>query len=164
MSQTFSLMSSQPSPFPSAKSPAEIDPQKALSALGNSLRWEIFQMLADGSSLHASEVANRFYRDFDGISKHLRILRAAGILKSRRATDKRVEKYYIPAEFRRIPGQIELGFCVLRVPTAKPDQAPEPKPQIRKEAPVIDEFEDEEEEPIECFGAMLVKTASRGSI
>ncbi len=153
-------MSSPPSPVFPDDFPFEIDSRKALAALGNALRWEIFQMLADGSALHASAVAKRFDRDFDGISKHLRILRSAGLLKSRRAADKRVEKYFIPAEFRRTPGQIDLGFCLLRVAAARPDSPTRPAPR-----PDPDDGDDldEEEVPIQGFGEMLVKAASRGS-
>ena len=134
----------------------ELDAQKALSALGNSLRWQIVQMMADGSALHASAVARELDRDFDGVSKHMRILRSAGVLKSRRAKDRRVEKYFIPAEYRETPGQIELGFCVLRIKSAKPDKAETPDNRFS-------DFEEIEEAPVQGFGEMLVSSASRGS-
>lgn len=157
-------MSSHPSPVSPDEFPVGIDARKALAALGNALRWEIFQLLADGSALNASAVARRFDRDFDGVSKHLRILRSAGLLRSRRAADKRVEKYFIPPEFRQTPGQVNLGFCLLRVPTARPDPLPDPAPRPFHDKDDDERFEDEEETgPIQGFGEMLVNSASRGS-
>ncbi len=152
--------------------PDDLDPKKVLSALGNELRWEMVKLLADGSALHAAAVARHFDRDFDGISKHLRILRSAGVLKSKRSEDRRVEQYYIPAEFRQIHGQIDLGFCLFRLRGAHPDSeegsiGEKPAPALPRPPakPVIaddDDFEDDED-PMPGFGEMLVRTATRGS-
>ncbi len=151
----------------------DLEPRKVLSALGNELRWEMLKLLADGSALHAAAVARHFDRDFDGISKHLRILRSAGVLKSKRSKDRRVEQYYVPNEFRQVHGQIDLGFCLFRLREARPDPdektiaekpAPAlPKPQSDPE-PAPEDFDEEdggEEEPMPGFGEMLVRTASR---
>jgi len=67
-------------PASSAPPPAArrmMDPVKAFAALGNPLRWSIYQMLAGGRAMSASEVAAVVKRDFDGVSKHLRVMRAA---------------------------------------------------------------------------------------
>ena len=150
----------------------DLDPNKVLSALGNALRWEMVKLLADGSALHAAAVARHFDRDFDGISKHLRILRSAGVLKSKRSQDRRVEQYYVPNDFRQIHGQIDLGFCLFRLPEAKPDTeeksiAEKPAPALppSEEPPEDEDFTEEEVEdaPMPGFGEMLVRTATRGS-
>lgn len=150
----------------------DLDPNKVLSALGNALRWEMVKLLADGSALHAAAVARHFDRDFDGISKHLRILRSAGVLKSQRSQDRRVEQYYVPNDFRQIHGQIDLGFCLLRLAEAKPDSdetsiAEKPAPTLPQpeDPPEVDDFveDEEDEEPMPGFGEMLVRTATRGS-
>lgn len=147
--------------------PDDLDPKKVLSALGNELRWEMVKLLADGSALHAAAVARHFDRDFDGISKHLRILRSAGVLKSRRSEDRRVEQYFLPNAYRQTPGQIDLGFCLLRVPSARPDATPAPAPMPPPSAPTppspadYDDEEMEDEEPMPGFGEMLVRTAAR---
>ncbi|MBE7496240.1 MAG: winged helix-turn-helix transcriptional regulator [Verrucomicrobiaceae bacterium] len=96
-----------------------LDPAKAFAALGNPLRWSIYQMLADGRAMSASEVAAVVKRDFDGVSKHLRLMRAAGVLVSKRGEDRRLELYYIPETIRRADGVADLGFCVIRFPQNK---------------------------------------------
>ena len=93
-----------------------LDPAKAFAALGNPLRWSIYQMLADGRALSASQVAAVVKRDFDGVSKHLRVMRAAGVLASKRGEDRRLELYHIPDAIRRADGVADLGFCVIRFP------------------------------------------------
>lgn len=95
-----------------------LDPAKAFAALGNPLRWSIYQMLADGCALSASEVAAVVKRDFDGVSKHLRVMRAAGVLASKRGEDRRLELYYIPETIRRADGVADLGFCAIRLSVA----------------------------------------------
>jgi predicted transcriptional regulator len=95
-----------------------LDPAKAFAALGNPLRWSIYQMLADGRAMSASEVAAVVKRDFDGVSKHLRVMRAAGVLASKRGEDRRLELYYIPETIRRADGVADLGFCAIRLPVA----------------------------------------------
>jgi len=135
-----------------------LDPEKVLAALGNRLRWQMLKILADGTAMHAAEMARQFDRDFDGISKHLRILRAAGVLESRRGKDRRVEEYFVPPVFRKKSGQLEFGFCLMRLSEAMPD--PEIGPP--KEPPPPDDFE-EEEVPVQGFGEMLVNSTARGS-
>ncbi len=72
-------------------------------------------MLAGGRALSASQVAAAVQRDFDGVSKHLRILRKARVLASRSAEDRRTELYFIPEANRRADGALDYGFCVVRV-------------------------------------------------
>ncbi|MCP5550344.1 MAG: winged helix-turn-helix transcriptional regulator [Akkermansiaceae bacterium] len=122
-----------PSPSPSP-SPPESHPNRLLAALGNSLRWQIFRLLADGRALSATAVAKHFGRDFDGVSKHLRLMRRTGVLASRRGRDRRQELFHIPAARRATPGVIDYGFCAIRLEEARPDpddsatDAPEPDP------------------------------------
>lgn len=169
----------------------DIDPEKALAALGNKLRWQIFQMMADGTPMHAAQVARHFDRDFDGISKHLRLMRAAGLLHSRRATDRRVEQYFIPPSFRIQAGQVDLGFCLLRIPGAAPEAPmspttlseaaeptalpipapvpnPPPVPTLAEtpDPPHLEDTSDEEdgeETPVQGFGEMLASSTLMGS-
>jgi DNA-binding transcriptional ArsR family regulator len=93
-----------------------IHPAKAFAALGNPLRWEILKMLAEGRGLSASQVAARVKRDFDGVSKHLRLMREAGVLTSMRGEDRRLELYHIPESILRADGVVDLGFCAIRLP------------------------------------------------
>lgn len=83
------------------------------AALGNPLRWEMVKMLADGRAMSATEVARVLKRDFDGISKHLRVLRSAGVVRSRPGDDQRVVVFEIPEANRPEPGVLVYGFIRL---------------------------------------------------
>ncbi len=82
------------------------------------MRWSIFQMLAGGRAMSASQVAAVVKRDFDGVSKHLRLMRTAGVLASKRGEDRRLELYHIPPALLRADGVVDLGFCAIRAPAA----------------------------------------------
>ncbi len=92
-----------------------VDRAKFFAALGNPLRWEMVKMLAGGKALAASQVASALGRDFDGVSKHLRILRRARVLASRSGKDRRLELYFIPEANRPADGALDYGFCVVQV-------------------------------------------------
>ncbi len=83
---------------------------KFFAAMGNPLRWKMVKMLADGRGRTATDVAAVLKRDFDGISKHLRVLRAGGVIQSRRGEDRRLEVFFIPEAHRPQPGVLQLGF------------------------------------------------------
>ncbi len=70
-------------------------------------------MLADGRAMSATDVAGILKRDFDGISKHLRILRAAGVVRSRPGEDRRVAAFEIAEANRPEPGVLVYGFICL---------------------------------------------------
>ena len=48
-------------------------------AVGSPVRLAIVQMLADGREMTASDVAEALGRDFDAVSKHMRVLCNAGV-------------------------------------------------------------------------------------
>lgn len=83
------------------------------AALGNPLRWEMVKMLANGRAMSATEMAGILKRDFDGVSKHLRILRAAGVVRSQPGVDRRVLAFDIPEVSRPEPGVLVYGFIRL---------------------------------------------------
>lgn len=58
------------------------------------------------------ELAERVGRRPDNVSKHLRVLRQAGVVISSRAG-----LYTIPARYLPHPGQIDFGHCLLKFPT-----------------------------------------------
>ncbi|MEY4387975.1 MAG: Helix-turn-helix domain [Verrucomicrobiota bacterium] len=80
-------------------------------ALGGELRWSIFRMLADGKTRTAVDVAAVLNREFDGVSKHLRTMRAAGVLSVAPTEDRRYVFFTIAPEFRKEPGVVDYGFC-----------------------------------------------------
>lgn len=75
----------------------------------------MIKMLADGRALSATDVARVLKRDFDGVSKHLRLLRRAGVVQSRRGTDRRLELFFIPEANRPEPGILVWGFVRLDI-------------------------------------------------
>jgi hypothetical protein len=84
------------------------------AALGNPIRWELVRMMAGGRMICARDCAKALGREFDGVSKHLRLLRGAGVVWSKPAQDRRFELYYIPETIRRADGVLDYGFCVVR--------------------------------------------------
>jgi len=103
-------------PANAAPAPARPVPNFAqfFAALGNPLRWEMVRMIADGRALSASDVAKTVRRNFDGVSKHLRILERAGVVICRRGEDRRFGMYSVPDSVRRADGVLDYGFCVIR--------------------------------------------------
>ena len=93
-----------------------LDPVAVFGALASEFRWAVLQRLATGQRLTASEVAAAFRREFDGVSKHLRLLRDAGVLASAVGEDRREAIYFIPAAFRATPGLLDYGVCQVRLP------------------------------------------------
>ena len=85
-------------------------------ALEPPLRRQLLGLLARGKPLTVSEMAEETQRDPDLVSKHLRVMRDAGIVTSERDTgrDGRMQVYEIPDQFVTEPGTVDLGFCVLR--------------------------------------------------
>ena len=85
------------------------------AALGNVQRWQMVRILADGRAMSATMVGKVLKRDFDMVSKHLRVLRRAGVVRSQRGEDRRVELFYIDAANRPEPGVLEWGSVRLTV-------------------------------------------------
>jgi predicted transcriptional regulator len=105
--------------------PTTLPPNAAdfLAALGSPLRWQMVQMLAAGQVLRASDVAKTLGRDFDGVSKHLRLLREAGVVRSKPGEDKRYEWFYIPRLFRAEPAVLNYGWCRFSMTPGKSNSA-----------------------------------------
>ena len=71
-------------------------------------------MMAGGRMICARDCARALGREFDGVSKHLRLLREAGVVRSQPGQNRRFELYYIPETIRRADGVLDYGFCVVR--------------------------------------------------
>lgn len=82
---------------------------RLFAALGNEQRWEMVRKLADGRAMSATHMAKALKRDADMVSKHLRILRRAGVVRSQRGKDERMKLFYIPVENRPEPGVLAWG-------------------------------------------------------
>jgi DNA-binding transcriptional ArsR family regulator len=86
-----------------------------LKALSDKTRWRIVEEALSGP-ITVSELARRLRVSQYNISKHLRILREAGIVESTRR-GKHVHCRIVPAFQRRVAknkNQLDLGCCVFR--------------------------------------------------
>jgi DNA-binding transcriptional ArsR family regulator len=86
-----------------------------LKALGDKTRWRIVQELLS-SPVTVSELAERMKVTQYNVSKHLRILRKAGIVEAVKH-GKHVHCRIAPAFQRRVANkksQLDLGCCVFR--------------------------------------------------
>jgi DNA-binding transcriptional ArsR family regulator len=86
-----------------------------LKALGDKTRWRIVEVLL-GEPVTVSELAERVKVSQYNTSKHLRILREAGIVEAVRR-GKHVHCRIVPAFQRRVANnknQLDLGCCVFR--------------------------------------------------
>jgi len=86
-----------------------------LKALGDKTRWRMVQELLS-SPMTVSELARRLQVTQYNISKHLRILRKAGIVQALKR-GKHVHCRIVPAFQRRVANnksQLDLGCCVFR--------------------------------------------------
>ena len=108
-------------PAPGAETPgvSDLNPADFFFALGSEVRWAIFQLLADGKPRRATDVAAVLKRDFDGVSKHLRLMREAGVVAVLVGEDRRYVWFAIPSKYRREPGVVDYGWCTIRLPQAK---------------------------------------------
>lgn len=97
----------------------QLNPIVVFEALGSKIRWPIIQLLADGTPRTATDVASVLKRDFDGVSKHLRLMRDAGVVDAKPGEDRRLLFFFIPPENRREAGVLDYGICTIRVATAK---------------------------------------------
>jgi len=98
---------------------AQLDPVSVFFALGSKVRWPIIQLLADGTPRTATDVASALGRDFDGVSKHLKLMAEAGVVLSELGDDRRYVFFSIPPENRREAGLVNYGICTIRVSTVK---------------------------------------------
>jgi DNA-binding transcriptional ArsR family regulator len=104
------------SPAPTkAHAAPKLDPVAVLFAIGSPVRLPIVQMMADGREMTTSDVAEALGRDFDAVSKHMRVLSNAGVADWRIGEDRRLIYYFIPAGRRPEPGVLDYGFCVIRL-------------------------------------------------
>jgi len=98
-------------------SPGPPSPSRIFFALGSQERYEMMQLLADGQPRPVREIASAVRRKFNGVSKHLAILRSAGLLESctPEGADARTSWYQLPAAFRATPGVLDFGCCLVRL-------------------------------------------------
>lgn len=84
-----------------------------VTAIGNPVRWLILAELASGEPLLVNEIAARIKKSPSLVSKHLAVLRKAGLVQVGHA-----HCYEIPQHFPVTPEKrhVDFGHCVLRLP------------------------------------------------
>jgi predicted transcriptional regulator len=93
-----------------------MNPVVVFAALGNRLRWQLMRLMADGRMISATQAASELNRDVDGVIKHFRVLRDAGLVTwTTSQKDARFLMYYIPDRFRPRPGVLDYGVCVVNI-------------------------------------------------
>ncbi|HEY3854670.1 MAG TPA: metalloregulator ArsR/SmtB family transcription factor [Verrucomicrobiae bacterium] len=86
-----------------------------LKALASETRWQIVQELL-GGELTVGEIGSRLKATQYNVSKHVRVLRDAGIISASKR-GKHVHCEILPAFRRKMAGggkQLDLGCCVFR--------------------------------------------------
>jgi predicted ArsR family transcriptional regulator len=89
-------------------------------AIADGVRWAVLRELASGQPLSVQDLGARLRRDPNLISKHLRVLRAAGAVVEVQAAglDGRKTFHTVPEIYRRTDAagrpMIDYGSCALR--------------------------------------------------
>lgn len=94
----------------SASAEASSGAARFFAALGNPLRWEMVKLLARNGPMCATQVAEVLKRDFDGVSKHLRVLREGGVVQTVTGQDRRLVFFAIPSANQPEPGLLDYGL------------------------------------------------------
>jgi hypothetical protein len=86
------------------------------------------KLLVKQGPMCATQVAAVLKRDFDGVSKHLRVLRQGGVVQSVPGQDRRLAFFRIPPANQPEPGLLDYGL--LRI-DLRSTSTPEPALQVR---------------------------------
>ena len=95
---------------------ASLEARAVFALLGNKTRLAILRILLDGRPRTATDMAAALQRDFDGVSKQLRLLREGGLLVDFAGEDRRFLYFRIPEKYRQTPGLLDFGVCTIRLP------------------------------------------------
>ena len=98
-------------PIPLSSKPSVPLPN-VLSAISSATRWAILRELATGNQMAVVELAERLDETATGISKHMGVLREAGVVNLGRN-----RLYSLPAGciLDREHRIVDFGWCVLRL-------------------------------------------------
>lgn len=99
---------------------ALLEPAAVLAAVSDPSRYAILAVLATGASLSVNDLAAKIGRPPDAVSKHLRVLRDARLLRFAPSpgADGRMQFYEVPALFRTSDAAgkplLDFGAIILR--------------------------------------------------
>lgn len=97
-----------PAPPPSPGIPLE----KLAEVLSSTVRWRILRELSNGDQLMVVELAERIRQSPDLTSKHMAILRAAGVVTQGRNRLYQIAPQFLADKTERL---IDFGYCLLRM-------------------------------------------------
>jgi DNA-binding transcriptional ArsR family regulator len=97
-----------PAPPPSPTIPLD----KLAEVLSSTVRWRILRELANGDPLMVVELAERIRQSPDLTSKHIGILRTAGIVTQGRNRLYQIAPHLLADKTERL---IDFGYCLLRM-------------------------------------------------
>ena len=86
-------------------------------AIGAPLRWAILTELASGEPRMVKEIALKLRKSPTLVSKHMAVLRRAGVVEIGRAGVYQIPKHFTIAPDKR---HVDFGHCLLRLPDAGP--------------------------------------------
>jgi DNA-binding transcriptional ArsR family regulator len=114
---------SQPTTLPVAPDSVKLlEPSAVLRAVSDAMRHALLRVLLDGRPQSVNELAARFNRPPDGISKHLRVLRDARLIRAVApppGSDGRKQYHELPPLFRSRDSAgktiLDFGTVLLRL-------------------------------------------------
>jgi DNA-binding transcriptional ArsR family regulator len=109
------LNNPMPEEAPAAPPTPIISLEDTLSAIANPTRWWILAELAGGDQLMVAEIAERTRQSAAAISKHMAVLRQAGVVVQGRNRLYQLDPRFIADKSQRL---IDLGWCLLRMSAA----------------------------------------------
>jgi DNA-binding transcriptional ArsR family regulator len=87
-----------------------------LAAIGAPVRWAILTELASGEPRMVKEIAHKLGRSPTLVSKHMALLRRAGVVEIGRAGVYQIPRQFVVAPDKR---HIDFGHCLLRMPATE---------------------------------------------
>jgi len=103
-------MSDPQTPAPPPSPPIPLD--KLAEVLRSTVRWRILRELSNGDELMVIEIAERIRQLPDLISKHMGILRTAGIVIQGRNRLYQIAPQFLADKTERL---VDFGYCLLRM-------------------------------------------------
>ncbi|HUB86507.1 MAG TPA: metalloregulator ArsR/SmtB family transcription factor [Verrucomicrobiae bacterium] len=91
------------------------DYERLLNVISHSARWRILRALCTGEAMTVTQLADDLGISVDMSSKHLKVLKNAGLIER-----KRNRLYTLTAAYQLAPGEplLDFGHCVLRLDAA----------------------------------------------
>ncbi len=90
-----------------------------LAAIGAPVRWAILTELGSGEPRMVKEIAQKLRRSPTLVSKHMAVLRRAGVVVCGRGGLYQIPAHFVTAADKR---HLDFGHCLLRLPGTEPGE------------------------------------------